>query len=75
MKVAVTTTRDKDDLLKDKAEKIARELNIPYIKRDNLSIEKTIIKENPNGNITFVNTVDKDLFFNKFMENLKNIKD
>ena len=36
---------------------------------------KTIIKENPNGNITFVNTVDKDLFFNKFMENLKNIKD
>lgn len=36
---------------------------------------KTIIKENPNGNITFVNSVDKDLFFNKFMENLKNIKD
>mgnify|MGYP001052108828 CR=1 FL=1 len=36
---------------------------------------KTIIKENPNGNITFVNTVDKVLFFNKFMENLKNIKD
>ena len=32
MKISVTTTREKDNLLRTKAEKIAEELNIPYIK-------------------------------------------
>ncbi len=36
---------------------------------------KTTITENPNGNITFVEQTDRDLFFKKFIENLKNIKD
>ena len=45
MKIAVTTTRERDKSLSYKAEKIAKDLNIPYIKRDNLSINKTILKE------------------------------
>lgn len=31
---------------------------------------KTIIKENDNGKITFVENVDRNIFFEKFMENL-----
>ena len=83
MKVAVTTTRDKDDLLKDKAEKIARELNIPYIKRDNLSIEKTIIKEKLDylmvveKNNIVIKGIDSTLFWHPNMTELKikSIKD
>jgi len=36
---------------------------------------KTIITENENGIINFVEDVDKFAFFNMFIENLKNIKD
>ena len=34
MKIAVTTTRERDKSLSYKAEKIADDLNIPYIKRE-----------------------------------------
>lgn len=34
---------------------------------------KTIITENENGKITFVENVDRKVFFNKFMENLKKL--
>ena len=46
MKIAVTTTRETDDNLNLKAIEIAKELNIPYIKRENFSIKKAILKEN-----------------------------
>jgi ubiquinone/menaquinone biosynthesis C-methylase UbiE len=45
MNVAVTTTREADENLEYKAKGISEELNISYIKRGNLSIEKTILKE------------------------------
>lgn len=36
---------------------------------------KTIITENENGNVVFVENVNREKFFELFMENLKNIKD
>lgn len=45
MNIAVTTTREADDILNNKAKSISKDLNIAYIKRANLSIEKTILKE------------------------------
>lgn len=56
MKIAVTTTRERDKSLSYKAEKIADDLNIPYIKRDNLSINKTILKED----LDYLLVVEKD---------------
>ena len=44
MKIAVTTTREADESLNYKAKEISKDLNISYIKRDNLSIKKTILK-------------------------------
>ncbi|MDP4160508.1 MAG: protein-L-IsoD, partial [Bacillota bacterium] len=45
MKIAVTTTRDADESLNYKAKVISKDLNIPYIKRGNFSIKKTILNE------------------------------
>lgn len=45
MKIAVTTTREGDESLNYKAKCISKDLNIEYIKRDNLSIKKTILKD------------------------------
>lgn len=45
MNIAVTTTREADNSLNYKAAKISKDLNIPYIKRDNFSIKKTILKD------------------------------
>ena len=45
MKIAVTTTREGDEILNNKAKVISKDLNIPYIKRGNLSIRKTIIED------------------------------
>lgn len=45
MKIAVTTTRDADESLNFKAKGISKDLNISYIKRENFSIKKTILKE------------------------------
>lgn len=56
MKIAVTTTREKDEALRLKGEKISRDLDIPYIKRDNLSINKTRLKEN----LDYLLVVEKD---------------
>lgn len=77
MKIAVTTTREKENLLKEKAENIAEELNIPYIKRDNLSIEKTIIKENLDylmvveKNNIVIKGIESALFWHPNMTELK----
>lgn len=46
MKIAVTTTRDSDESLNNKAKDISKYLNISYIKRSNISIKKTILKDN-----------------------------
>lgn len=43
--IAVTTTREPDESLNDKAKEISKDLNIPYIKRGNYSIEKTMLKD------------------------------
>ncbi|OOM14451.1 class I SAM-dependent methyltransferase [Clostridium saccharobutylicum] len=40
MKVAITTTRNPDESLINKAYGIAKELDLPYVKRDNYSIKK-----------------------------------
>ncbi|AGX42866.1 class I SAM-dependent methyltransferase [Clostridium saccharobutylicum] len=40
MKIAITTTRNPDESLINKAYGIAKELDIPYVKRGNYSIEK-----------------------------------
>lgn len=56
MKIAVTTTREKDEALRLKGEKISRDLDIPYVKRDNLSINKTRLKEN----LDYLLVVEKD---------------
>lgn len=56
MRIAVTTTREKDKVLSQKAEKVSNDLNIPYIKRSNLSINKTISKEN----LDYLLVVEKD---------------
>lgn len=45
MKIAVTTTRESDEILNNKAKVISKDLNIPYIKRGNFSIRKTIIED------------------------------
>ena len=45
MKIAVTTTRDTDESLNNKAKDISKYLNISYIKRSNISIKKTIMKD------------------------------
>ena len=45
MKIAVTTTREADESLNFKAKGISKDLNISYIKRENFSIKKTILKE------------------------------
>lgn len=44
MKIAVTTTREADENLNIKAEAIAKELEIPFISRGNLSINKVFLK-------------------------------
>lgn len=44
MKIAVTTTREADENLNTKAEVIAKELEIPFISRGNLSINKVFLK-------------------------------
>lgn len=56
MKIAVTTTREKDGDLSRKAEIISQDLNIPYIKRGNISINKTIAREN----LDYLLVVEKD---------------
>ncbi|MDO5516873.1 MAG: class I SAM-dependent methyltransferase [Clostridium sp.] len=56
MNIAVTTTREKDNVLSSKAKIIAEDLNIPYIKRENLSINKTITREN----LDYLLVVEKD---------------
>jgi predicted methyltransferase len=45
MKIAVTTTRDTNVSLNNKAKEISKDLNISYIKRDFSSIKKTIMKD------------------------------
>ena len=40
MKIAITTTRNPDQSLINKAYGIAKELDIPYVERGNYSIEK-----------------------------------
>ncbi len=56
MKIAVTTTREADESLNIKAETIAQELNISYIKRGNLSINKTFLK----GDYDYLMILEKD---------------
>lgn len=56
MKIAVTTTREADESLNYRAESISKELNIPYIKRGNLSISKTFLK----GDFEYLLVVEKD---------------
>lgn len=45
MKIAVTTIREADESLNYKAKGISEYLNIPYVKRGNFSIKKTILRE------------------------------
>lgn len=56
MKIAVTTTREGDESLNYKAKCISKDLNIAYIKRDNLSIKKTILKDD----FDYLLVVEKD---------------
>ena len=56
MKIAVTTTRDADESLNFKAKGISKDLNISYIKRENFSIKKTILKEQ----VDYLLVVEKD---------------
>jgi 16S rRNA (guanine1516-N2)-methyltransferase len=55
MKIAITTTRDPDESLINKAYGIAKELDIPYVKRGNYSINK----------ISLMNKIDYFLFVEK----------
>ncbi|MGN0144567.1 MAG: class I SAM-dependent methyltransferase [Clostridium sp.] len=65
MKIAVTTTREPDKKLIDKAEKISKELNIPYINRGNLNINKTLLK----GDFDYLMIAEKDKISIKSEEN------
>lgn len=56
MNIVVTTIREADENLNYKAKAIAKDLNISYIKRNNLSIEKTILKEK----VDYLLVVEKD---------------
>lgn len=56
MKIAVTTTREADESLNDKAKSISKELNIEYIKRGNYSIKNTILK----NDFDYLVVVEKD---------------
>lgn len=56
MKIAVTTTREGDDSLRDRAKSISIDLNIPYIQRSNYSIKKAIVQ----GDYNYLVVVEKD---------------
>ncbi|WP_315080975.1 class I SAM-dependent methyltransferase [uncultured Clostridium sp.] len=56
MKIAVTTTREANESLNYKAKGISKDLNIPYIKRGNFSIKKTILKDD----FDYLLVVEKD---------------
>lgn len=56
MEIAVTTTREPDESLNNKAKEVSKDLNISYIKRGNHSIEKTILK----GGYDYLLIVERD---------------
>lgn len=56
MKIAVTTTRQCDVSLMNKAQSVSEELDIPYIKRENIGINQIL----ENTNIEYLLVVEKD---------------
>ena len=56
MKIAVTTTRQCDVSLMNKAQSVSEELDIPYIKRENIGINQIL----ENRNIEYLLVVEKD---------------
>lgn len=65
MKIAVTTIRESNEILNDKAKAIAKDLSIPYIKRKSASIRRTIEEDD----VDYLMIVEKDRITLKNDEN------